>query len=61
MTYPEGVLVDVDCDNGSYKTDILVIGDPSSVVNFSTQKVEDFVGNLFILVKEHSKLFFTYH
>ena len=54
-------MVDVDCDNGSYKTDILVIGDPSSVVNFSTQKVEDFVGNLFILVKEHSKLFFTYH
>ena len=61
MAYFENLGIEVYFDDGGDETDILIVGDSASVVDFWTQKVEHFVWNLLILIQKHSQLFLAHH
>lgn len=50
------VAVDVVFEDGFNKPHVLVIGDSSSIIDFCSQKVDDFVWHVVVLIKQHFEL-----
>ena len=53
--------VNVDLDNVFDQPDILVIGDSVAIVDLGSQEIQDLVGDLFVLVQQHSELLLANH
>lgn len=57
----ENLRIEVHFDDGGDETNVLIVGDSASVVDFWAQKVEHFVGNFLIFIQKHSQLFLAHH